>query len=243
MILPSAVVAVILAVPMFSAITLPFSSTEIISEFDVAQTTDLSVQSSGSTVAVSVLLEPLSKLKLSELILMSVGGTKTVTVQDAVLPFDVVTPTSVFPAPTAVTLPVLSTVAMAGFFDTHVRVLLPVVLAGDIVASKEPDVSPLFKVMSALSSVTAVMGYDLLPPPPPVDLPPELGELLTGALDVGVLDVAALDAGALEVGFELTGADDVGCDAGLDGVDVVSDDVVIGIGFIPVLVAVPMLTV
>ena len=93
------------AFPGLMPVIFPFESTETTSLLLVAQITVLFVQSDGVTVAVKVRVTPLSRLKSSAFILMPSGGTKTVTVQDAVLPFAVAATTWVVPAPTAVTFP------------------------------------------------------------------------------------------------------------------------------------------
>ena len=143
---PSPVVAVMVAVPTFSAVILPLPSTNTTSLLLVAHITVLSVASSGPTVAVSVLLAPLSILKASELILIVDAGTKTVTMQAAVFPFEVVAVIVAVPPPTAVICPMLSTVAILALPVDHLMLLSPDALEGVIVGVNTADMSPLFKV-------------------------------------------------------------------------------------------------
>lgn len=86
----------------------------------------------GSTVAVSVEVAPTVRASVLLDILMSVTGTRTVTVQVAFWPPDVVAVIVAVPGPTAVTLPP-ETVAIEAFEVVHVTVLL-VALDGVTVA-------------------------------------------------------------------------------------------------------------
>ena len=124
---PSVVVTVIVAVPGATAVTLPSASTVATASSEVLHATDLSVASSGATVAASVASSPstISRVSLST-VTPSTGMTfaSTVTSHFAVFPPSVVVAVIVaVPAATAVTLPFSSTVATFSSEVLHANVL------------------------------------------------------------------------------------------------------------------------
>ena len=115
-VLPLLVVAAIVAVPLPIAVTVPFV-TVATDRSELVHEIVLSVALLGKTVAVSVSLSPISKVKdvlLSDTEVTSItsdAGSLTVTVQVAVLPLLVVAVIIAVPLPIAVTFP-FATVAM-----------------------------------------------------------------------------------------------------------------------------------
>ena len=135
---PLLVLAVIVAAPAPTAVILPFMTvTTDLSE--LVHVTDLSVALLGKTVAVSVSLSPISKVKdvlLSDTEVTSItsgAGSLTVTVQDAVLPLCASAVIVVVPSDLAVTFPSL-TAATEEFVLDHVM-LLSVALLGETVTT------------------------------------------------------------------------------------------------------------
>ena len=118
------------------------------------------VASDGKTVAVSVDVAP--TLRESELrdMLIPVTGTRTVTVQVAFWPPEVVAVIVAVPAPTAVTLPP-ETVATEALLVVHVTVL-SVALDGETVAVRVEE-PPTLRVMVDLFRVTSVVATVVLP--------------------------------------------------------------------------------
>ena len=154
---PSAVVTVIVAEPAVTAVTLPVLSTVATAVLLLFQEIDLLVALEGATVAVSVVVEPTFKVALVLLKVTLETGTFTVTAQVAVLePSAVVTVMVAEPAVTAVTLPVLSTVATAVLLLFQETDLL-VALSGVIVAVNVAD-SPTLRLIFVLLSVIPVTG-------------------------------------------------------------------------------------
>ena len=151
---PSAVVAVIVASPTETAVTLPLTSTVATASFDDFQVTDLSVVVAGATVAlrvnVSVALRVADVLS-NEIEDASVFATVILQVADLLEPSAVVAVIVVSPTATAVTLPLASTIATASFDDFHVTDLL-VVNSGSTVATSVA-VSVASRLISVLSSV------------------------------------------------------------------------------------------
>ena len=164
-------VAVMSAFPAETAVTLPFSSTVAIEASELLHVTFLSVAFSGATVAFNTRLSPATMVALVWSKVIPVTATSfaaTVTVQVAVLePSVVVTVIVVEPALTAVTLPLLSTVAMFESDDFQLTALL-VALSGVTVAVKVSEV-PSVRLMEALLMLTpvtaTVLGPSLFPPP------------------------------------------------------------------------------
>ena len=156
------VVTVTVAIPAPFAVTTPFSTvtTEELGEYHV---TLRSVAFAGVTAAVSVALPPTvseSSVLFSVTPVTSTVGTLTVTVQNAVLPLEVVTVTVAVPSPTAVILP-FSTVATDGSDELHITDL-SVVSSGTTVAVSTP-VFPTTSDMVDLSNVTpAAMTTEFL---------------------------------------------------------------------------------
>ena len=154
--LPSTVVAVIVAVPAFSAVILPFSTvaTAVLSDFHV---TLLLVAFAGNTVTVREADSPTFRSSVDlfrDTPVTVITDGDTVTVQDAVLfPSSVVTVMVAVPAFSAVTLPLL-TVATEVLSDFHVIFLL-VAFAGDTVAVRVAE-SPTFRSKDDLSKEISV---------------------------------------------------------------------------------------
>lgn len=111
-------------------------------------------------MAVSVDVAP--TVRASELLdmLMPVTGTRTVTVQVAFWPPDVVAVIVAVPAPTAVTLPP-ETVATEALLVVHVTVLF-VALDGETVAVRVEE-PPTLRVMADWLRVTPVVAIEVLP--------------------------------------------------------------------------------
>ena len=135
--LPSFAVAVIVAVPTATAVTLPFESTvatDVLEDFHV---TALLLALLGLTVTVKVSLPPTFMLVPVLFNEIPVTGWDTVTLQVALFPLPslAVAVIVAVPGPTAVTLPFESTVATDVLEDFHVNVLL-VALSGLTVAVK-----------------------------------------------------------------------------------------------------------
>ena len=136
--LPLLVVAVIVAVPLPTAVTFPFA-TVATDCTELVHVTDLFVALLGKTVAVSVSLSPISNVKevlLSDTEVTSTtsdAGSLTVTVQIAVLPLCAVAVIVVAPSDLAVTFPPLTDATEESVLD-HVM-LLSVALLGETVAT------------------------------------------------------------------------------------------------------------
>ena len=151
----SPALAVIVAVPAFTAVTLPFESTVATDVFDELQLTVLSVALSGFTVAVSVVLSP----SVSESSVLSSDTLSTATVdEDASLTVTAqvadcspaLAVIVALPAFTAVTFPFESTVA-TDVFDELQLTVLSVALSGFTVAFRLAD-SPSVKLKLVLSN-------------------------------------------------------------------------------------------
>ena len=170
-VLPLPVVAVIVAVPLPTAVTLPFA-TVATDWAELVHVTDLSVALLGKTVAVSVSLSPISKVRavlLSDTEVTSMisgAGSLTVTVQVALFPLLVAAVTVAVPLPTAVTLP-SATVATDCMELVHVTDL-SVALLGKTVAVSV-SLSPTSNVKEVLLNDTEVTsmicGSSSCPPP------------------------------------------------------------------------------
>ena len=148
--MPLEVVTVTVAVPTPTAVTTPFF-TVITNASDERHVTVLTVAFAGVTVAVSVALPPTdseSSVLFSVTPVSSTVGTLTVTVQDAVLPLEVVAITTAVPAFFAVTIP-FSTVATAVSELVHVTVLS--VASAGITAAVNTSVSPTTNDRAGLS--------------------------------------------------------------------------------------------
>lgn len=132
---PSAVVTVIVTVPAATAVTKPAELTVAIAVLLDDQLTDLLEALPGAIVAVSCCVAATDNDVLVGLIVTPVTATVvTVTAQMAVLlPSWVVTVTVAVPAATAVTRPLVFTVAIAVLLDDQLTVLL-VALLGAMVA-------------------------------------------------------------------------------------------------------------
>ena len=152
--------AVMVAVPAFTAVTLP-SFTVAIAVFEELHVTVLSVALSGFTVAVSVASAPSSSDRVVLFSVTEVTATVafvTVTVQVADFPPAFAVMVAV-PAFTAVTLPSF-TVAIAVFEELHVTVL-SVALSGFTVAvsvASPPSTSDK-EVLSNVTEVTATVAF------------------------------------------------------------------------------------
>ena len=135
---PSVVVTVMVVVPTALAVIRPEEETVATDVLPEDQVTDLSAALAGETVAVSVSVSPIVKVRL---VLFSVTPVTwiglTVTEQVAFLPPSVVvTEIVALPAFTAVTTPVLETVATAVLLEVQVTDL-SVAFAGATVAVSE----------------------------------------------------------------------------------------------------------
>ena len=144
------------AVPSLTAVTLPLASTVAIAVLELVQVTVLSVASSGFTVATRVSDSPSLS---SRLVLFSVTSvtamTFLLTVTEHVADFSPTLAVMVAePSLTAVTLPLLSTVAIAVLELDQVTVL-SVASSGLTVAVSVSD-SPSVSVSSVLFNVTSV---------------------------------------------------------------------------------------
>jgi hypothetical protein len=156
---PSSVVAVMVAVPVATAVTIPLLLTMATLVLSKDQVTDWLVALAGETVAISSDVPPKFKVKLDALKVTPETGTVTVITQVAVLlPSAVVTIMVAIPAPTAVTKPLALTVATFVLLDAHVTDWF-VALAGDTVAVSM-DVSAGVSDKLAELSVTPSTGTD-----------------------------------------------------------------------------------
>ena len=164
----SPALAVIVAVPALTAVTLPLPSTVATLLSEDVHVTFLSVALSGATVALSFWLSPSTMLISVLSMVMPVTGTvlaATVTEHVAVLdPSEEVTVIVAEPAFTAVTLPLPSTVATVASEDFQLIALL-VALFGATVAVKVSD-PPSTRLNDVLFNVTPVTATVLEPPPP-----------------------------------------------------------------------------
>jgi hypothetical protein len=156
--LPSAVVTVIVALPIDMPVTVPFEDTVTTEEALVLHVTFLFVALYGETVTVKVALLPTKRdwVVLSNVtpVTETGPGTETVTAQVAVLfPSAVVTVMDAVPAATAVTVP-FDTVATEVALLLHVTFLF-VALAGATVAVKA-SVFPTSRDNVVLFNVTPV---------------------------------------------------------------------------------------
>ena len=154
----SPALAVMVAVPTDTALTLPVASTVAMAALEELQVTVLSVASAGVTVATRVRVSPSTKAALVRFRLIpSTGITffSTVTSQVAVFSPALAVMVAV-PTATAVTLPVASTVATAALAELQVTVL-SVASAGVTVATRV-RVSPSTSEAVVLSKVTAETG-------------------------------------------------------------------------------------
>src|SRR5699024_9614593 len=157
--LPSAIDSTVMsALPAATAVTNPSLSTVAIASSLLVKLTALYDALLGSIVAINVAVAPSSSDKVDLSNVTPVTGiclAVTVNAHLAVLlPSLVVTVTSALPALTAVTLPLLSTVAIAASDDANVTVL-SVAVDGATVATKLP-VAPSSNDKVVLSNVTPV---------------------------------------------------------------------------------------
>lgn len=148
--LPSAVVTVIVAVPTASAVIVPLLTLAMFALL-LLQEMFLFVASEGVTVAVNVSVPPTESVVEVLLRLTPVTGTVTVTAQVADL-LPAVAVIVAEPPATAVTLPFASTVATASLLLFQVTVL-SVALEGDTVAVRV-SVAPFVKDSVCLFKVT-----------------------------------------------------------------------------------------
>ena len=162
--LPSAVVAVIAAVPAFTPVTFPVLSTVAIELFEDVQIIALFVAFTGVTVAIKLYVAPTASSSVSAVKLTAVtlttGAMVLVNVQVAVLlPSAVVAVIIAVPAFTAVTFPVLSTVAIA-LLEVVQFTALFVAFDGATVADKlyVPPTNNAFIVEVKLTDVTLTTG-------------------------------------------------------------------------------------
>ena len=148
---PSAVVAVIVTLPTERAVTRPFSTVAIASSL-VLQVTSPLVTFSGSTVAVSCRVSPMSIVAsvLSRVMLVATIGL-TVMAQVAVssVPSAVVAVMVTLPTARAVTRPFSSTVAMVA--SLVLQVTSPLVTSAGRTVALSCSVSPTVIVASVLS--------------------------------------------------------------------------------------------
>lgn len=135
--LPSAVVAVIVALPVAIAVTRPVDDTVAILLSLEDHTTDLSVALDGETVAVSWTVW--SKYNVADVLLseIDVANRFTVTLQVALrlVPSDVFAVITALPVDFAVTKPVEDTVATLVLLEVHVTAGLDVVLGRTVAVS------------------------------------------------------------------------------------------------------------
>ena len=121
--LPSAVLTVIVAFPVLTALTIPLEFTVATNPLLVDQTTWVLDALFGTTVAKSVLLEPLFIVTAEKFKLTPVTGLVTLTVTDVRLfPSCVITEMTLIPFPIALTKPLLLTVATVGDELVHVTI-------------------------------------------------------------------------------------------------------------------------
>ena len=148
--------AVIVALPIATAVTLPFSSTVAMLLSDEVHTTVLSVALSGETVAVSCSFAPIRSsisVLLKVTAVASMGSTVTLHSAFTLPQLAVIV---ALPIATAVTLPFSSTVAMLLSDEVHTTVL-SVVLSGETVAVScsfapiRSSISVLFKLTASTS--------------------------------------------------------------------------------------------
>ena len=125
--LPSAVVTVMVALPAFTAVTVP-SATVATCSLLLLHVTVWLVAFAGSTVAVSFSLPPSASVNSVLVNVTPVTGTVcgafTVTLHSAVLPPSAVAVMVAVPAALAVTLPLLSTSAISGLSLFHATVFV-----------------------------------------------------------------------------------------------------------------------
>ena len=134
--LPSLAVAVMVAVPLPFAVTLPLASTVATEVLEDFQLTDLSVASVGRTVGAKVRVPSIARKVYWVLsIVMDVTNLLTVTAQDADFPLPSLAVAVIVAVPldTAVTLPLWSTVATDVLSEDQVTDL-SLALLGEIVA-------------------------------------------------------------------------------------------------------------
>ena len=137
LLLPSCVVAVIVAVPLETAVTTPLSETVATLEFDDDQERAWSVAFTGVIVAVKVVVPPiLVKVSVTgsvTLVTKIFAVTVTMQLSDLLLPSVEVAVMVAFPLETAVTTPLAETVATAAFEEDQASVLF-VALPGATIA-------------------------------------------------------------------------------------------------------------
>ena len=135
--LPSAVVAVIVALPVAIAVTKPVDDTVAMLLLLDDQTTDLSVALEGETVAAS--WSVWFKYNVADVLLseIDVANRFTVTLQVALrlVPSDVFAVITALPVDFAVTKPVEDTVATLVLLEVHVTAGLDVVLGRTVAVS------------------------------------------------------------------------------------------------------------
>ena len=154
---PSTVLTVMVAEPPPTAVTLPLASTVATEVLELVHVTFLFVASLGVIVAVSVCVDPFVKDMLVLFRLTPVTGTDTVTVQVAVLfPSAVFTVMVAEPPPTAVTLPLASTVATEVLELVHVTFLFVASLG--VIVAVNVCVDPFVKDMLVMFRLTPVTG-------------------------------------------------------------------------------------
>jgi hypothetical protein len=175
LLLPSLVLAVIVADPRPMAVTVPVVPTVATAAFELDQVTDLSVVLDGVTVATRVSVPPIANLLVLLLRLIPVAWTNIVTEQAAVLaPSAVVAVIAAFPAEMPLTFPAASTVATLGVSLAHETFRL-VALLGEIVGTRVSLAPTAIRVL-ALFSVTPVTGTTMVPTvtAQEADLPPSI---------------------------------------------------------------------
>ena len=156
--LPSLAVAVIVAVPFETAVTLPLWSTVATDVLSDDQVTDLSFALLGEMVGLNVTVFPSLSVTEDQFSVMPVTNWATVISQVAVLDWSLVVTVMVAePLPTAVTLPLASTVATDVLEDFQLTALF-VASEGRIVGVKVRVFPIVLKVYWVLSSKTLVTG-------------------------------------------------------------------------------------
>jgi len=182
----SAVVTVMTAVPALTAVTFPLASTAATALLPEVHVTALFVAFEGLMVAVRVSVPLTNRLKvflLSDTLLTWTLFTVTLHVA-VLLPSAVLTVIVAVPAFSPVTSPPELTLATPSLFDVHVTVLL-VAFEGLTVAVRV-DVLPTFKVIELLLRLTPVTGT--------VTVTVQVAVLLLSAVVTVIVAVPALTA-------------------------------------------------
>ena len=193
-------VAVMVASPTETAVTLPSISTVAIAASEVDHVTVLSVTSSGRTVAVNFSLAPMVRVSsvLSKAMLSASIGL-TVTLQVAVLSPQVAVMVA-SPTATAVTLPSVPTVAIAASEVDQVTVL-SVTSSGRTVAVNF-SLAPMVRVSSVLSRVMLSASIGLTVTLQVADLSPQVAVMVASPIETAVtlpsLSTVAIDASEVD---------------------------------------------